>query len=165
LCLWESVSQLKPRSKRMRNIKHQTGNTGLVSEHRIRQRPTWGGTRDRLPSNSHTANWRLHFGNKYGKPGANRPGSLRARRTKTGSPGFPGLFPVFWGNLGGARPQRLFRCWISLAHSKVLDEHFHNRYGFTAISNGFQRIFVLENGQNPGLFAPGFPYLLPKCIL
>jgi hypothetical protein len=44
-----------------------------------------------------------------------------------------------------------------------LDEHFHNRYGFTAISNGFQRIFDLENGQNPGLFAPGFPYLLPKC--
>jgi hypothetical protein len=61
------------------------------------------------------------------------------------------------------RPQRLFRCWISLAHSKGLDEHFHNRYGLTAISNGFQRIFVLENGQNPGLFAPGFPYLLPKC--
>jgi hypothetical protein len=56
---------------------------------------------------------------------------------------------------GGARPQRLFRCWISLAHSKDLDEHFHNRYGFTAISNGFQRAFVLENGQNPGLFAPG----------
>jgi hypothetical protein len=33
-----------------------------------------------------------------------------ARREKTGVPGFPGLFPVFWENLGGARPQRLFRC-------------------------------------------------------
>ena len=34
---------------------------------------------------------------------------------------------------------------------------------FTVISNGFQRIFVLENGQNPGLFTQVFPYFLPKC--
>jgi hypothetical protein len=104
-------------------------------------------------------NWNevLHFGKKYGKPGAKRPdfGLI--------APVFPGLFPVFWENLGGARPQRLFRWWISLAHSKDLDEHFHNRHGLTAISNGFQRISVLENRQNPGPFAPGIPYFLPEC--